>query len=168
MKIIRVLVPTLLLALAFVPHSRAAGSNGDSDSSEQSTSRPAAATATDRDYLAGKQAVEAKQWQRARRLLQKSAVRGPASANTQNLLGYVFRQLGDMPTAFVHYRKALAIEPYHRGALEYQGESYLAVDDLAGAKANLARLGRACAYTCEEYRDLDAAIREYRRKNPSG
>ena len=168
MKILRVLVPTLLLALVFVPQSRAAGSDGDSDSSRQSTSNPAATSVADRDFLAGKQAVEAKQWQRARSFLQKSAAQRPASADIQNLLGYVFRQLGDMPSAFVHYRKALAIEPHHLGALEYQGESYLAVDDLAGAKANLARLGRACAYECEEYHDLDAAIRQYRQKNPNG
>ena len=37
MKISRILVPTLLVALALAPQSRAAGSNGDDDSSRQST-----------------------------------------------------------------------------------------------------------------------------------
>ncbi len=167
MKISRILVPTLLVALALAPQSRAAGSNGDDDSSRQSTSRPAAASVVDRDYFAGKRAIAAKQWQRDRGHLQQSAARRPASADTQNLLGYVFRQLGDLRSAFIHYRKALALEPNHLGALEYQGEGYLEVDNLDGAKANLIRLGRICAYDCEEYRDLDSAIRKYRRRNPS-
>ena len=167
MKNLRIFLPTLLLALLLAPASRGAGGDGDDNSSTQSTSRPAATAALDRDYVAAKQAIKAKLWRRAQALLKNSAARRPNSADTQNQLGFVSRQLGDFRTAFVHYRKALLLEPYHRGALEYQGESYLAVGDLAGAKSNLSRLGQACAYDCEEYRDLDAAIREYRRRNAS-
>ena len=58
----------------------------------------------------------------------------------------------------VYYDKALAMDPSHKGALEYQGELFVTLGQIDKAKANLARLNRICLFGCEEYDDLKAAI----------
>ena len=51
--------------------------------------------------------------------------------------------------------------PKHRGAHEYIGEAYLALNDLANAKQHLAKLDSLCFLPCSEYTDLKKAIQEY-------
>jgi tetratricopeptide (TPR) repeat protein len=63
-----------------------------------------------------------------------------------------------MDRAFEHYKRALTIEPRHRGAHEYIGEAYLMIGDKAKAREHLAALERLCGRDCEEYRDLARAI----------
>jgi Flp pilus assembly protein TadD len=84
------------------------------------------------------------------------------NADAYNWLGYAYRNVGEYDRAVEHYQQALEIDPDHLGALEYLGETYLAMDDLGGAEAMLARLDAACWFGCEEYDELEAAIAQYR------
>ena len=117
----------------------------------------------DADYAAGKKAVEKKDWAEAARLLERAALRNPEYADLQNYLGYSYRNLKQFDLAFKHYRRAIELDPRHRGAHEYIGETYLLTGDLAGAERHLAALKEICLLPCEELKDLERAIAEYRR-----
>lgn len=69
-------------------------------------------------------------------------------------LGFANRKLGQYDAAEGYYRAALAIAPRHRGALEYYGELKVERGDLAGARANLALLDKACAFGCQQAEEL--------------
>ena len=88
------------------------------------------------------------------------------SADWNNLMGYSLRkkQPPDLVSSEKYYQAALKIDPSHRAALEYYGELLLMKKDLPGAEAMLARLDKACLFSCEEYRDLKASIAKYQGK----
>jgi len=92
------------------------------------------------------------------------------SAEWHNLLGYALRKKTppDLAGAETHYKRALEIEPKHRQALEYYGELFLMKDDLAGAETMLARLDKACLFSCEELRDLKASIARHKAQSGIG
>jgi len=115
----------------------------------------------DADYAAAKAAIDRRDWQQAIASLKKTAVREPESADLQNLLGYSYRNLGQYPLAFKHYNEAIRLEPRHRGAHEYIGETYLLVGDVENARKHLAALKDICLLGCDELRDLEAAIASY-------
>ena len=115
----------------------------------------------DDDYAAGKRAGEKKDWAEAARLFKLAEVRHPDHADLQNILGFSYRNLKQYELAFKHYRRAIELDPRHRGAHEYIGETYLITGDLAGAKRHLAALKEICLLPCEELRDLERAIAEY-------
>jgi hypothetical protein len=69
-----------------------------------------------------------------------------------------------MDKAFEHYKRALEIDPRHRGAHEYIGEAYLMVGDLASAEKHLAALRSICVLPCEELDDLRQAIADHQAK----
>jgi Flp pilus assembly protein TadD len=117
----------------------------------------------DADYAAGKKAVERKDWTEAVRLFQLSAKRNPDSADLENYLGYSYRNLKQFEPAFRHYERAIELDPRHRGAHEYIGEAYLMTGNLAGAEKHLAALRQICLLPCEELKDLERAVAEYRR-----
>jgi len=81
----------------------------------------------------------------------------PRNADAFNLLGYASRKSGDLESAAGFYQTALEIDPNHLGALEYQGELFIMLGDIAAAEANLARLAAACG-ACEEHAELAAAL----------
>lgn len=116
----------------------------------------------DEDYAAGKGAVEKKDWAEAARLFQRAEIRHPDHADLQNSLGFSYRNLKQFDLAFMHYRRAIELDPRHRGAHEYIGEAYLMTGDLAGAQRHLAALEEICLLPCEELKDLERAIAEYR------
>ena len=78
----------------------------------------------DPDYVAGKKAIEAKDWTAAIRVLSSAALRDTRNADIQNYLGFAYRNAGEMKQAFEHYERALKLNPRHRGAHEYVGEAY--------------------------------------------
>jgi Flp pilus assembly protein TadD len=119
--------------------------------------------AIDPDFAAGRAAIERKDWPAAIRALSSAALRDTRNADIQNYLGYAYRHTGQMDLAFGHYRRALQLDPRHRGAHEYTGEAYLMVNDLAKAEEHLAALEKICLIPCEERDDLAKAIAEYRR-----
>ena len=116
----------------------------------------------DADYAAAREAIAKKDWEEAARRLQRTAVREPDSADLHNLLGYSYRNLRQFDLAFKHYKRAIALDPRHRGAHEYIGETYLLTGDLAGAERHLTLLRDICLLPCEELTDLERAISAYR------
>ena len=116
----------------------------------------------DEDYAAGKRAVENKDWAEAARRFQRAELRNPDNADLQNILGFSYRNLKQYELAFKHYRRAIELDPRHRGAHEYIGEAYLMIGDLAGAEKHLVALNAICLLPCEELTDLERAIAEYR------
>jgi len=116
----------------------------------------------DPEYAAGKAAIAAKDWSTAIRLLSSATLRDTRNADIENYLGYAYRQSGQLQTAFMHYERALQINPRHRGAHEYMGEAYLMANNVAKAEEHLAALQRICLIPCEEYEDLKKAVADYR------
>ena len=92
------------------------------------------------------------------------AANEPNSADWNNLLGYAQRKKSppNLNAAEFYYQAALKIDPKHKGALEYYGELLLMKNDLPGAEQMLARLDKVCFFSCEEYRDLKAAVTKYK------
>ena len=122
------------------------------------------AAARDPDYAAGKQALERKDWGDAVKRFGQAALRDPDNADLQNYLGFSYRNLGQLDLAFKHYKRALELNPRHRGAHEYAGEAYLMVGDLASAEAHLAALRQICLLPCSELTDLEREIAAYRQR----
>jgi Flp pilus assembly protein TadD len=132
-------------------------------------SGPAAAVDTDPtpppsgDYAAGRKAIEARDWNGAITSLTKAAQRDSRNADIQNLLGYAYRNSGQLDPAFKHYQRALQLDPRHLGAHEYIGEAYLMANDVSKAEEHLAQLKRHCpSATCEPYDDLRKKIETHR------
>lgn len=92
------------------------------------------------------------------RRLESARPRFPDSADLHNELGFAHRKLRQMDKVFEHYKRALVIEPRHRGAHEYIGEACLMVGDVASAEKHLAALRSICLLPCEELTDLQQAI----------
>lgn len=113
------------------------------------------------EYAAGQKALKAKNWALAAASFKKVVADNPKNADAYNLLGYSSRWLGKYDEAFAAYDKALALDPKHKGALEYSGVAYLKVNQKAKAEAQLAKL-RAICVSCEETTDLAKAISAYK------
>lgn len=113
------------------------------------------------DFAIGKKAIAAKNWTLAAESFKKVVADNPKNADGYNLLGYSSRWLGKYDEAFVAYDKALALNPKHKGALEYSGIAYLKVNQKEKAEAQLAKLKVICT-TCEETTDLAKAIDAYK------
>jgi Flp pilus assembly protein TadD len=116
----------------------------------------------DQDYAAGKRAAESKDWAQAVQLYQRAEKRNPDHADLQNNLGFAYRNLKQYDLAFEHYKRAIELDPRHRGAHEYIGEAYLMTGDLASAEKHLAALKSLCLLPCEELKDLERAVDEFR------
>ena len=116
----------------------------------------------DPEYAAGKAAIASKDWNTAIRSLSSAALRDTRNADIENYLGYAYRQSGQLQLAFTHYRRALRLDPRHRGAHEYIGEAYLMANDPTKAEEHLAALQRICLIPCEEHEDLKKAVADYR------
>ena len=85
----------------------------------------------------------------------------PNSADVLNYLGYTHRMLGDYPSSLDFYKRALAIDPQHKGVHEYLGELYLQMHDMASAQAELTTLAGLCPSGCDERDMLTKAIAAY-------
>jgi Flp pilus assembly protein TadD len=125
-------------------------------------SQPTTSAAPNSDYMAGKAAVEAGDYEAAIAHLNKAVSANARDADALNYLGYSHRQLGNFEESLNWYLKALAVNPDHRGALEYLGELYLEMNQPAQAQQQLDKLGRLCFFGCEEYDDLKQAMSDYR------
>jgi tetratricopeptide (TPR) repeat protein len=110
------------------------------------------------DYQAGLEAIQSSDWKRAISNLNVALVAEPTNADLQNWLGYAYRHAGKYDEAFDHYRAALHLNPEHRGAHEYIGETYLLTGNKAKAREHLAALERICGAQCAQYLDLQRAI----------
>jgi Flp pilus assembly protein TadD len=140
--------PTLLAALLIIG---IAGTPAFAVDSIQTRDAP--------DLIAVRAKIKAKDWSAAIAELNGMIDKGVQHADVYNLLGFSLRNQGDAGTAQTWYQKALEFDPDHKGALEYQGELYVKLGDLAKAQANLARLVKLCPQGCEERADLEEAIK---------
>lgn len=116
----------------------------------------------DADYAAGRAAIKAGDDQAALRRFQSALRRFPEAADLHNELGFTHRRLRQMDQAFQHYKRALDLNPQHRGVHEYIGEAYLIVGDVDRALFHLNALRSICLLPCDEMNDLEKAIAEHR------
>ena len=79
-------------------------------------------------------------------------------ADRLNLLGFTARKSGNLDAAGDYYEQALALNPRHTGALEYQGELFIQLGKIELAKANLAKIDKICGLPCNAERELKKAI----------
>ncbi|MDP1693424.1 MAG: tetratricopeptide repeat protein [Burkholderiaceae bacterium] len=91
-------------------------------------------------------------------------VNDKSSADWNNLMGYSQRKARtpDFAAAERYYGAALQLDPKHRGALEYSGELFLQLGDLARAEQRLAALDKACFLPCEEFTELKNAVARFK------
>ena len=106
--------------------------------------------------------VYGKKYKKAEKRLISLEVKFPQNADIQNYLGFVSRKMDKLGKSDAYYKKALQINPMHKGALEYQGELFLQYKNVQKAKANLKLLERICGVNCEEYKDLKKAIESFK------
>ncbi|RJG41711.1 tetratricopeptide repeat protein [Mesorhizobium sp. DCY119] len=81
-------------------------------------------------------------------------------ADLYNLLGFSLRNLDRYDEAAKWYRDALYYDPDHKGALEYQGELFLKLDQIERAQANAQKLAYLCPDGCDELNALNLSITE--------
>ena len=94
--------------------------------------------------------------------LKEAEAAAKKDADIQNLLGFSHRKLNKLDEAAKYYKSALVLDPKHKGALEYQGELFLMLNDKASAEKNLQKLDKICWLGCSELDDLRTAIRNYK------
>ncbi len=109
------------------------------------------------DFAVGKKAIDDKKWQQAVDSFTKVVAKDAKNADAYNYLGFANRWLNRYPEAFAAYDKALALDPNHKGALNYSGIAYLKSGQKDKAQAQLTRLQSVCA-GCEETAQLSKAL----------
>jgi Flp pilus assembly protein TadD len=118
------------------------------------------------NVVAGRKAIEAKDYKAAVGHLTKAVQEEPKNPDAHNMLGYSYRKTGVLDKSMEHYQTALKLDSNHRSAHEYLGELYLDMNQPDNAEKQLASLKRACPFfgKCEEYDDLKEAIEKYKAK----
>ena len=150
-----VLTTVTALALSVSASAFAAGGGGGGMANQPTT--PA-----DPAYVSAKAMIEAKNYAGAMPLLQQIVAKDPRNADAYTLMGYATRKSGDPNGSLQYYNTALSIDPKHIGAHEYVGEAYLQLGRLPEAEQHLARLDSICVFGCTEYRELKAAVANYK------
>ena len=120
---------------------------------------------SNRNIKTAKRAIKKRKFDKAIRYLKKELGKNPDSADAHNLIGYSYRKTDQVQLAFTHYNNALNLAPEHKGANEYLGELYLEQGKLVQAEQRLAILASACERKCDEYKDLQQAVDEYKSNN---
>tara|TARA_B100000700_G_C14946040_1_gene809234 strand:+ start:874 stop:1380 length:507 start_codon:yes stop_codon:yes gene_type:complete len=139
------------------------GGSSSSSSSSSSTSYSSSSddsgpyTATNRFKEINK-LIKLEKFAEAHKLLKNLKKVNTDEADRLNLLGFTARKSGDLNAAEEFYQQALALNPKHTGALEYQGELFIQLGKIDLAKANLAKIDKICWLPCNAERDLRKAI----------
>lgn len=116
--------------------------------------------AENNDFVAGKKAVEKKDWNEAVARFRKAVAKEPKNADAYTMLGYSLRWAGRMDEAFAAYGEALRIDPNHRGANQYLGIAYLKAGQPDKAEQQLIKLELIGGKNTDEYKTLAKAISE--------
>ncbi|MBJ7437545.1 MAG: tetratricopeptide repeat protein [Sphingopyxis sp.] len=114
----------------------------------------AAAQSLDATYVAAVSLINEHRYEAAIAKLDEALWAAGPHPDVLTYLGFANRKLKRYGEAEGYYLAALGIAPTHRGALEYYGELKLERGDLAGAKANLAKLETICGFGCYEADEL--------------
>ena len=125
-----------------------AGSSSDSNNAKTKSSA----------YLSAEKLINKKQFSDAIVKLNDALATDSNNADIYNYLGFSHRKLGKMEDAAFFYNKALEINPKHKGALEYQGEMYLTLNQIGKAEENLKKLDKICFLGCSEFDKLKKSI----------
>ena len=96
------------------------------------------------------------QYQAALNLL--DSLKNGNTAEAWNYRGYATRKLGRTDEGIGYYQRALALEPNYAKAREYLGEAWMVKGRRDLAQEQLKVISGICGQSCEEYRDLQAAI----------
>ena len=118
-------------------------------------------TSSTDDYTVALRLIKHQQYADAIPHLNLALADKPKSADILNYLGYTHRMTGDFPGSLEYYKRALAIDPNHKGAHEYLGELYLQMNDLTSAQGELTTLASLCPSGCDERDVLTKAIAAY-------
>jgi predicted Zn-dependent protease len=113
------------------------------------------------DYTVAVRLIKHEKYSEAIPHLELALANKPHSADILNYLGYTHRMLGDYPSSLDFYKRALAIDPEHKGVHEYLGELYLQMHDMTLAQAELTTLAGLCPSGCDERDMLTKAIAAY-------
>lgn len=130
---------------------------------------PESVVSTEEHLTLARNAIASNDWSRAISQLRKAVRDDAGNADVHNLLAYSYRKQAkpNLPKAFDHYKKALAINPKHLGAHEYIGEAYLMDKKPLEAEKHLAEIEKICENrSCEAFEDLAKALAAYRKLNP--
>jgi len=124
----------------------------------------------DSDYIAGLDAWEREDWSGVLENMAKVIARRPWDDDAHNLLGFAYRKVGNYDRSLQHYREALDLNPHHRGAMAYLGQTYLALGQATLALELLNRIAVECervgaGSACPAWQELKTAVDAYR--NPA-
>jgi Tfp pilus assembly protein PilF len=98
------------------------------------------------------------QYELARKSLSKYVKAEKDDADGWSMYAFANRKLKKYDAAEKYYKKALNLDPEHKQALEYQGELFVELGDIASAENNLSLLAELCPNSCEEYEMLEKYI----------
>ena len=152
---------TILSIFIFTEVSFAAMSGGASSSSTSYSSSssddsgPYSPTSRFKDI---NKLIKLEKFAEAHKMLKRLKKVNTDEADRLNLLGFTARKSGDLDAAGDYYQQALALNPRHTGALEYQGELFIQLGKIELAKANLAKIDKICWLPCNAERELKKAI----------
>ena len=152
---------TILAIFVFTEISWAAmggGSSSSSSSTSYSSSNDSGSYKSANRFEEINKLIKMEKFAEAHKMLKKMKKVITDEDDRLNLLGYTARKSGDLNTAGDYYQQALAINPKHTGALEYQGELFLQLGKIDLAKANLAKIDKICWLPCNAERELKKAI----------
>ena len=147
--IINLLSTVLLIGCFSISTTFAAGSSSNDESHKNAHSK---------DYYKAVKLIKSENYENAMTILQALVKDNQNDADIHNYLGFSLRKMGELEKSSYHYEKALNINPKHLGALEYQGELYLALGDIESAKENLVKIDDICFTQCTELKQLKKAI----------
>ena len=154
----------ILVGAGGLPTSNSSGSSstGSSGGGTSSTVNPLNVLELKNGLNMLQSLVYGKKYKKAEKRLISLEVKFPQNADIQNYLGFVSRKMDKLGKSDAYYKKALQINPMHKGALEYQGELFLKYKNVEKAKANLKLLERICGVNCKEYKELKKAIESFK------
>lgn len=134
-----------------------AGSSSDSDTTKSKSTA----------YYAAEKFVNRNEFSKAIKKLNEALVLDNKDADIYNYLGFSHRKLNRLDKASFYYKKALEINPKHKGALEYQGEMFLTLNQIQNAEKNLNKLDKICFLGCVEFDKLKKSIEDAKKGKKS-
>ena len=159
------IIYTILSIFIFTEVSFAAMSGGSSSTSSSSSSTSYSSSSDDSGPYSPtnrfkdiNKLIKLEKFAEAHKMLKSLKKVNTDEADRLNLLGFTARKSGDLAAAGDYYQQALALNPRHTGALEYQGELFIQLGKIELAKANLAKIDKICWLPCNAERELKKAI----------